>query len=253
VYAERRYGFELNSRKSLNEFTFVRAGYRFEDVNIHDVDPDAPKEIQDSKRSFLQSMLSAGITYDTRDSLMLTRRGERLEFQTYGAGGPLGGDVQIYGFSLEGSKYFNLAWDTILILNAEVANVDTWGGGSSVPIFDRLYLGGANNLRGFRYRDVGPKDSSGKGEPIGGSSLVRGTVEYTMPVMDKVRAAVFYDVGAVNSKSYSFSGNLNSDVGVGLRLDLPIGPVRIDYGIPMAADKYNDGGGRFNFNVGYQF
>jgi len=74
-----------------------------------------------------------------------------------------------------------------------------------------------------------------------------------MPVMDKVRAAVFYDVGAVNSKSYSFGGNLNSDVGVGLRLDLPIGPVRIDYGIPMAADKYNDGGGRFNFNVGYQF
>jgi outer membrane protein insertion porin family len=43
-----------------------------------------------------------------------------------------------------------------------------------------------------------------------------------------------------------------SDIGVGIRLDLPIGPLRLDYGYPVMRDGYN-GGGHFNFNVGYQF
>jgi outer membrane protein insertion porin family len=121
-----------------------------------------------------------------------------------------------------------------------------------VPIYDRLYLGGSNNLRGFRFRDVGPKDVNG--EPIGGSTLVRFTAEYTFPIVEKIRGAIFYDVGFVNAGEYDFStGGLNSDVGIGIRLDLPIGPVRIDYGIPIKADEFNDSSGKFNFNIGYQF
>jgi outer membrane protein insertion porin family len=139
-----------------------------------------------------------------------------------------------------------------LTLDAEVASVTTWGSGDSVPIYDRLYLGGSNNLRGFRFRDVGPKDVNG--EPIGGSTLARFTVEYTFPIVEKVRGAIFYDGGFVNAGEYDFStGGYNSDVGIGLRLDLPIGPVRIDYGIPIKADEFNDSSGKFNFNIGYQF
>lgn len=251
VYNERRIGFDLNARKAINDFASFRMGYRIEDVTIHNVDADASEVIRNSEGSLLQSQISAGITYDTRDSYMLTRRGQRVDLQTYVAGGFLGGEVEIYGFSLEGSKYFSLPWDTILVLNAEIANVSTWGGGENVPIFDRLYLGGPNNLRGFRFRDVGPKDENG--EPIGGNSLVRGTVEYTFPIVDRVRGAVFYDIGGVSAGSYKFGGNINSDVGVGVRLDLPIGPIRIDYGIPLKADSQNDSSGRFNFNIGYQF
>ena len=66
--------------------------------------------------------------------------------------------------------------------------------------------------------------------------------------------AALPDVGFVNAGSYSFgTSNYNSDYGIGLRLDLPIGPVRIDYGIPIKADQFNDSSGRFNFNIGYQF
>jgi outer membrane protein insertion porin family len=98
---------------------------------------------------------------------------------------------------------------------------------------------------------VGPKDDDG--QPIGGASLARATIEYTFPVIDKVRGALFYDVGVVGGSSYSSNGDINSDIGIGVRLELPIGPVRIDYGIPIQADQYNDSGGRFNFNIGYQF
>ncbi|HEY0726077.1 MAG TPA: BamA/TamA family outer membrane protein, partial [Pyrinomonadaceae bacterium] len=102
----------------------------------------------------------------------------------------------------------------------------------------------------FRY--VGPQDSNG--EPIGGKSLARATIELTAPVIEKVRVAVFYDAGYVNARAYD-SGlqNLAQDVGIGLRLNLPIGPLRLDYGIPLQAGQGSKGGGKFNFNVGYQF
>jgi outer membrane protein insertion porin family len=192
------------------------------------------------------------LTYDKRDNAFLTRKGTRIDFSTYVAGGPLGGDVQIYGFDLSASQYFHLPFDTILLFDAEIATVSTWGSGNSVPIYDRLYLGGANNLRGFKFQDVGPKDQFG--DDLGGNSLARFTVEYTIPIVERVRAAVFYDTGFVNAGSWSFStSNVNSDFGFGLRLDLPIGPIRIDYGIPVQSDKFNNSSGRFQFSVGYQF
>ena len=251
VYDEKRYGGTITARKRLGTFTSGRVGYRLEDITIQNVDNDVSQTIRDEEGSRLKSEISAGILYDTRDSVFLTRRGERIDFSGFVAGGFLGGDTDIYGWDLEASKYFLLPWDTILTLNGEVSSVSTWSDGDRVPIFDRLFLGGANNLRGFKYRDVSPKDEDG--EPIGGNSLWRMTVEYTFPIVDKVRGALFYDVGAVGTGSYDFGGDLNSDVGFGVRLDLPIGPVRIDYGIPVQSDRYNDSSGKFNFNIGYQF
>ena len=251
VYNERRYGFDLNSRKALNDFLSARVGYRIENIGIFDLDPGVSKQIREEEGDRVKSQIYSGLTYDTRDSVFLTRKGERVDFQAFVAGGPLAGKTDIYGFSLEGAKYFNFKWDTILTINAEIGNVTTWAGGDRVPIFDRLYLGGANNLRGFRFRDVGPKDDDG--QPIGGLSLARATIEYTFPVIDKVRGALFYDVGMVGEGSYSYNGDLNSDIGIGVRLELPIGPVRIDYGIPVQTDQFNNSGGRFQFNIGYQF
>ncbi len=252
VYSQQNYGFEINARKPINNFTSLRLAYRLENINIFDVDDNVSEAIRSEAGARLKSGITAGLSYDTRDSVFLTRKGERIDFTSEVSGGPLGGDVQIYGFNVEASKYFLLPWDTIFLLNGQIGTVETWGGGDRVPIFDRLYLGGANNLRGFRFRDVSPKDENG--EPIGGNTLARATVEYTFPVIEKVRGAVFYDVGFVNAGAYDFAtSNVNSDFGLGVRLDLPIGPVRIDYGIPLQADASNDSSGRFNFNIGYQF
>ena len=120
-------------------------------------------------------------------------------------------------------------------------------------------MGGATSIRGFRFRDVGPHDD--QNEPVGGKTFWNATAEYTFPIVEKVRGAVFYDAGYVNAGSFSFvprklpngSGGFNQDVGFGVRLDLPIGPVRIDYGIPITSDAFNSSSGKFNFNIGYQF
>jgi outer membrane protein insertion porin family len=254
VYSERRFGFELIGRKPITEFSFARFGYRIEQIGVQGVTSDAPPFIRSQQGDRSKSQLFAGVTYDSRDSLFLTRKGERVDLSGFVAGGPLGGSIQTYGWNLEGSKYFKFAWDTILTLNAQLGLVENWGDGVEVPIFDRLFLGG-NDVRGFQFRRVGGKGVVREGnEPLGGKSLGRMTVEYTLPVMDKVRFATFYDAGFVNEKAYDFStSGYNSNVGLGLRLDLPIGPVRIDYGIPTKQYPGDNASGRFNFNVGYQF
>lgn len=251
-YNQRYYGFDIFARKPLGEFASVELQYSLQNITIYDIAGDASQQIKDEEGTQLKSQVTLGLNHDTRDSAFLTRRGHLVEFNTYVAGGPLGGETEIYGLGLEGSQYFALPYDLIILVQAEMATVSPWNGSKRVPLFDRLFLGGAYDLRGFDFRDVGPKDVNG--DPIGGNSLGRFTTELTFPIIERVRGAIFYDAGFVNRKAWNFSfKNYNSDYGIGLRMNLPVGPIRLDYGIPLEADADNDSSGRFNFSVGYQF
>ena len=139
--------------------------------------------------------------------------------------------------------------------------------GGDVPFYDRYYLGGLDSLRGFKYRNISPRDPSyyainpavlPQNEPIGGDSYWFGSVEYTLPIFEKengpgVRFALFYDIGAVGAGPYSFSGNFDDNWGVGLHINIPkLGPLRLEYGIPIHHDQFNGGSGQFQFGVGYR-
>ena len=252
VYAQRNYGFSVEMRKALGAFMSVALQYRLEVTELFNVDPGASSQILLEQGSSTKSQVTPNFVYDTRDNPFLTRSGHRIMVMPYLAGGFLGGSEQIYGLTLEARQYFHLPKDTILLFSGEIGAVDTWGDGDRVRIYDRLFLGGSNDLRGFDFRDVGPKDING--EPLGGQTKAAFTIEYTVPIIEKARAAVFYDTGFVNRKPWDFStSDLVSDVGIGLRLDLPIGPLRIDYGFPLQTQRGTGHGGKFNFNVGYQF
>jgi outer membrane protein insertion porin family len=266
-YDQRNYGFDIFLRKPITNFLSARLDYTIQKIEIYNLSSDITDELQalirEGGEGNTESRMTIGLTFDNRDSAFLTRKGTRIDLSSYTAGGFLGGTVQVYGFDLDASQYFHLPYDTILLLNGEIAVATTWGDQNIVPIYDRLYLGGAYNLRGFRFRDVGPKDNNGN--PIGGSTLARYTFEYTIPVIERVRVAVFYDAGFVNPGAWSFgpvevpaskgrfSGGFNQDVGFGVRLDLPIGPIRLDYGFPIQEDSFSSRSGQFQFSVGYQF
>src|SRR5437870_9318528 len=250
-YNQRNYGFSIELRKPLTSFMYASLAYQLQNVEIFNVSSGASPFIKSQEGTFTESKIFSSLVFDRRDNPLLTRAGQRITFSPFIAGGFLGGDTQIYGWDMEGSQYFPLKWDTILLFNGEIATVDKWGNGPFVPIFDGLYLGGAITLRGFPYREVGPQDITG--EPIGGQSMGRLTVEWTFPIIEKARGALFYDSGFVNADSWKFDfSHLASDIGAGIRINLPIGPMRLDYGYPLLRDGYH-GGGHFNFSVGYQF
>lgn len=251
IYNQRNYGLALDLRKPLGPFSSISLDYRLEEIDIFNVSVLASPEIKAEEGAQLKSEISTTYLHDTRDSVFLTRHGHRIVLTPHIAGGFLGGDTQTYGFDVEGSQYWLFPYDVILTLNGQVAVIDTWGSGDRVPLFDRLFLGGANDLRGFNFRDVSPKDENG--EPIGGNTLARVTIEATVPIIPRVRLAAFFDAGFVNSGSYDFgTHDAVSDAGLGLRLDLPVGPLKIDYGIPIEAGD-NSSSGKIQFSVGYQF
>ncbi len=168
IYSQRDYGAAIDLRKPINPFVAISFDYRLEGIEIYDIALGSSTDILAEGGTRVKSQISTTVVWDTRDNPFLTRTGHRVSFTPYLAGGFLGGDTQIYGFELEAAQYFHLPWDTILLIDAEAASVDTWGNGDRVAIFDRLFLGGANDLRGFNFRDVGPKDVNG--EPLGGRS-----------------------------------------------------------------------------------
>lgn len=242
------YGGNVFLRKPIGEFAYIRGEYRLQNVEISP-ESDASPIIQSEEGTYLQSQLGMSVVHDTRDSLFLPRNGHKLSGGGDYSG--LGGDVKTYGIEISGSQYFDLPFDTILSFVGAFNTVDD-AGGDGVPIFEREFLGGANNLRGFDYREVGPKDING--EAIGGRSAWFGTAEYTFPLIDKIRGALFYDVGAVSVDAWDVGGDINSNWGIGLRLFILGGaPIQLDYGIPIQADEFNDSGGRFQFTIGYRF
>src|ERR1051325_6418167 len=159
---QRNYGFTFDLRKPINAYMYGTIGYTLQDIDIFNVDPSASEFIRSQAGSTVESKLFSSLVYDSRDNPLLSRRGQRITLSPAVTGGFLGGDTQIYGLDLEGSQYFHLPWDTILLINGEIATVSQWGAGSEVPIYERLFLVGSYNLRGFPFREIGPKDENGE-------------------------------------------------------------------------------------------
>jgi outer membrane protein insertion porin family len=274
-YAEQRTGIDLWLEKALNEFIRGRIEYGIQDIDLT-VDRLASQEIRSQDGSHTRSSVTGTLVYDTRDSVFLTTRGNRTEVSAEVAGGPVGGNVSDYKLNAKTSFYFPFFDKQVLQLVGAAGVVDAFGTSRSagsnvietvvsggvtstvaraidpVPIFDRYFLGGANTLRGFAFRKVSPKD--GNNEPIGGNTFVNATAEYSYPIVERVRGAFFFDIGNVYQNAYDFTfSDLKSDAGIGVRLNLPIGPLRLDYGYPIMSDKFTGRSGKIQFSVGYQF
>lgn len=251
-YDQTNFGVSGALRRRTGEHSYIEGTLTLQEVQIDNFDSTATALIRREGGNYVQSKLEVNWVHDTRDNVFLTRRGHKLEMG--GMASAL--DVEAYGVNIGGQQYFSLWGDTILSFEGMFRTIESWGG-DRVPIFERLTLGGANNLRGFNYRQAGPKDATG--EPLGGYTSAYATAEYSVPVNilgappDKApRVAFFGDLGTVGLGSFDFGGTVYSDVGIGLRLFLPIGPIRVDYAVPVDKDQYT-GSGRFQFNMGYKF
>jgi outer membrane protein insertion porin family len=253
-YQEVQEGGFVNLRKRLLGLVDGTLTYQYEVVDIYNVSPSASPVISEFAGLHDVSSVSLQLTRDTRDKIISPTSGNYISLTTTVAGGPLGGTDSFYSFEFKGSQNFKV-FDTqtqILELVARAGVVDNYGGFAQLPYYDAFYLGGPQDLRGFEYHEVSPRDIFS--EPIGGKTYGMFTAEYSVEIVDPIRAAVFYDIGFVNAPAYDFNpSGYNDDFGVGLRLMVAGSPLSLDYGIPLKGDKYNKQGGQFNFSFGTRF
>ena len=253
AYDQKNDGMRLSLGKPLGRFTRGTLAYTIEQFDVFDVQDSASDVIKAEEGKRLKSGVSFAWSRDTRDRFFNPTRGNKTSITPYFAGGPLGAETDIYGAKIRSGQYWPLIGDTVLNLRGQIESVDYFGDTTHVPLFDRLFLGGPRTLRGYEFRDVSPKDVNG--EPVGGNSSAYFTAEYTVPIWSKVRGAVFYDWGVVNLDSLDFNTtSYNDNWGVGIRLDLPGFPLHLDYAWPITYDEqWQDGKGRFNFQIGHMF
>src|SRR5438309_5008440 len=126
AYDQRNYGFSLEARKPIYSWIYGVLGYSLQNYEIYNVAGGVSPLILAEEGTTTQSMVTTSLVWDRRDNPFLTRRGERISITSYVAGGPLGGDVQIYGFDVEATKYWRFPGDLILLVDVEAATVDVW-------------------------------------------------------------------------------------------------------------------------------
>jgi len=253
-------GVRLGLTKKLPYNFTAGVSYTIEDIGLRNVQTNAPAVIRFEPANRLVSKVGATIAYDTRNNAIQPNHGQKTELVTELAGGPFGADADFYKWEVRSFWYFpGFAEGHIIEVIGKVGVVEAYGdtarrtppGFPSVPLFDRYFLGGVTSLRGYRYRQVGPKDLA-SGEPIGGDTFFLGSVEYSIPIIERLRLAAFYDIGNVYTDAYDFNFKEYLDNwGIGVRLNIPrLGPLRLDYGIPISHTGAS-GSGKFQFSVGW--
>jgi len=122
---------------------------------------------------------------------------------------------------------------------------------TAIPIDERFFNGGSDTVRSFGERDLGPHDH--RGHPLGGEFLTVFNIEYTFPIYGELQGALFTDAGNLLPTSEEPGLNdMRYALGAGLRYKLPIGPIRLDYGVNPDPHPDEDFGA-FHFSFGFAF
>ena len=122
---------------------------------------------------------------------------------------------------------------------------------TAIPIDEHFFSGGADTVRSFGERDLGPHDS--KGHPLGGEFFTVFNIEYTFPILGELQGALFTDAGNLLPTSEEPGLNdMRYALGAGLRYKLPVGPIRLDYGV-NPDPRANEDFGAFHFSFGFAF
>jgi outer membrane protein assembly complex protein YaeT len=246
---EQRIGGRIGIGKRLDEAWFFNVGFRAENINISNVPITAPIDYQEVVGG--NSLFAPRVSFvrDTRDSFLRATEGNKFEI----------GFEQCFGsytfpiFTVEDSQYFTMyqrpdgSGRHVLALHGVLGF-----SGSDTPVYERWFLGGARNLRGFAFRSAGPETN---GYFTGGTFNFVGNVEYQVPLTagDNLMAVAFCDFGTVDT-SVSLS-DLRVSVGAGLRINLPQlspAPIALDFGFPIVK-KQTDITQVFQFTVAVSY
>ncbi len=255
AYEEEVEGGALRLGREFNDYWHGGVAYRFENVTIGDVVSGATSELTDEIGSTDLSSGETYLSYDSRDNVFSPSKGLYVRNTLQLFGGPFAGDRDFFKYFGRVSFYFPVPKKAVVELKLRGGFAEDFGDTSKIPIYERFFAGGADTVRGYQERKVGPIDKNTE-DPVGGDKMLIGNIEYTYPLADFLKVATFVDSGKVwgNDSSNVDKSGFKSSVGLGFRVKTPIGPVSVDYGWPLDTEPGEESKeGRFHFNVSRAF
>ena len=226
-------------------------GYRFEFAKLNSVSSTTIREIGGITRDGFLSGPTLGLTWDTTEDPFNPQYGTILSLTADQIGKFWGGDYEFYSVTTEAKKYHAIGWQTVLAGRVKLSLADAFGKQTNLPLFERLYAGGEKGVRGYGRRRLGPISSAD--DPLGGLSLIEGSVELRRPVWKGVSGTVFFDFGQVSTRAHDIPiDDLQFSAGFGLGYETPLGPLQLYLGFPFNPPS-GDSPVQVHFSVGQFF
>ena len=257
AYDETRRGGDIRFGKEFSETLRGDLTYKIESVDIANLDSNVSQALKDEEGKNTICSTITQLTKDTTDNKFNPIKGSVITGSIEVAGGPFGGDKDFAKF-FNSISHYSMIGPFLLELKLRDGVVTTYGGNNgAVPVYERFFAGGTYTIRGFKERDVSPKDQSG--DPIGGGTLAIANAELTVPIIENLKGAFFIDAGNIwhvpdsKPKGGVSSGGIRIGAGVGIRIKTPIGPVKLDYGFPINHGDDQSDTGRIHFSMSRGF
>ena len=273
-YDEERSGFEIYIRRVLFELLEAKLSYQHELVDIYNVDDfngstnlSVPDQIPDVFQKVVGEQEVSKITLsflrDNRDSLLFARTGNRTSLDATFAG--FGGDVDYFKFDARTAQFIPTydLWNQNLSIIGRLGMIIPLEDDKEAPFYDRFYLGGPESLRGYDYRDIGPRATDGINtnseinyvdETSGGHTYGLISAEYLFQVSEGLGLVVFYDGGFVNEKEEDFNLDDYADnAGIGARFMMMGSPLKLDYAYPLKKPDHITNSPQFHFSFGTRY
>jgi len=227
-----RVGGETKVGKSLTKLLQAYIGYKYE-------------FLEETQNTTSDVFLTA--SFDSRDDMFNPQSGVSSTFRIDNAGSVLGGSNDYRKSAGDFSMFYGLGHGIVMAWRVRAAGIYTYGRNGPVPIQERLKLGGAMNLRGYKTDEITTDTSSIT------NMLVNGNFELRIPIYWMFGAAAFVDAGNVWAGFSDVKwSQYHGGTGLGLRFITPVGPVRLDYAV-KTEEKIELKQGRFYINLGHAF
>ena len=217
--------------------------YQFLEYEIDNVDPnDAAPLVIESQGKTSASGLTPKVTRSTINNPLNPTEGSLQSLSAEITG--LGGNQEYYLIEAKQQLYYPLLkseyGDLVFSWRTRFGYGETFDD-QNFPLFRRYFPGGINSVRGYKNRTLGPKDENGN--EYGGSKQLVNNVELIFPLLNSagVKGVVFYDIGEAFDDDQSIDlGDLREAYGFGIRWISPLGPIRIEFGIPIDRQEGED-------------
>jgi outer membrane protein assembly factor BamA len=238
----------LGTFYTISDHWEVDATYRYSYTLADAITAEIPGE---EDQALATGRVGTGVNYDSRNSVLIPTRGRRLELHAFWAPAALGSDIEFWGIEAEGATHHHITDGTYLSMVGSYRTRLRLDNRRTLPIQERLFLGGGQSVRSFVQDRLGP--GSADGDPVGGLSSAHASVELRQRIVRDLFVAAFYDIGTVRERAWEIAGPYGTGVGLGLRYHLPIGPLRLDAAYNPGETFTQNRRWAVHFAVGFSF
>ena len=220
-------------------------------TSIVNISEDGIPRDQLGETIYTHNYVRADVGYDRRDDPVSPTRGYHVNALLEAGFIAADENSNYVRFDTNAGGYIPVGKKGQVNLGARAGMLFPSSGAAEFPIDLRLFTGGADTVRSYRFNELGPRTRSN--DPLGGETYWVTNAEYVHVLFGPLKGVGFVDAGHLSAIGNGFDfASPEVAAGLGIRIDLPVGPIRLEYGHNLTQDL-GEPSGTWHFAIGTAF